>query len=91
MSGGIDLRSWRSWGSILRQFGAWLFVYSLVLPPLLILVLMQSMQEWPGGTLVIVLNVVLCLVGLVVYCIGTVSERWSENSSRHARNAMRVG
>ena len=78
-SGGIDPRSW---GPVIRQFGAWLLVYSIVLPPLLLLVFMQSME--PGeSALVIVLNVLLLVVGLAVYCIGTVLARWNENEPRY--------
>lgn len=32
------------WGSVIRQFGAWLLAYSVALPPLLYLVFMQSME-----------------------------------------------
>ena len=74
----IDLRSW---GSVIRPFGAWLLVYSIALPPLLYLVFRQSM-EGEERALVIILNVLLFVVGLAVYCIGTILERWSGNISR---------
>lgn len=72
----------RFWGTVIRQFGAWLLVYSIVLPPLLLLVFKQSMEAGESA-LVIVLNVILLVVGLAVYCIGTVLERWNENQSRY--------
>lgn len=75
----IDLGSW---GSFMKQFGAWLLVYSIALPPLLLLVFMQSM-EGKESALVIVLNVLLLVVGLAVYCMGTVLEKWNENNPRH--------
>ncbi len=78
-SGTIDLRFW---GSVIRQFGAWLLVYSIALPPLLYLVFVQSMEAGESA-LVIVLNVLLLVVGLAVYCIGIVLERLNENNSRH--------
>jgi hypothetical protein len=43
---------------------------------------MQSMEAGENA-LVIVLNVILLVVGLAVYCIGTVLERWNENESRY--------
>lgn len=78
-SGTIDLRAW---AAVIRQFGAWLLVYSIVLPPLLLLVFMQSMEA-AESALLIVLNVLLLVVGLAVYCIGTVLERWNEHNSSH--------
>ena len=79
MSSTIDLPSW---GSVIRQFGAWLLVYSIALPPLLYLVFMQSMDVGESA-LVVVLNVLLLVVGLAVYCTGLVLERLNENNSRH--------
>lgn len=78
-SGTVDLRSW---GSIIRQFGAWLLAYSIVLPPLLYLVFMQSMEA-EESALVIVLDILLLVVGLAVDRIGIALERLNENYSRH--------
>jgi hypothetical protein len=82
-SGTIDLHAW---AAVIRQFGAWLLAYSIVLPPLLLLVFMQSMEAEESALLVI-LNVLLLVVGLAVYCIGTVLERWNEDESGHQNTA----